>query len=378
MIQKFSSFITLWVLLLTLLSLPKTASDHLRSYAVASLVPAWRVADRIKDYLGDRPLFWPTSSSTTNEVAQLQIEIQSLRSQLEAQSDWRQWASHLESQLLALGQLKKGLSQEFFQRRFEEMSDLVQRQYFALLAPVIYRDPSSWSSSLWIQVGEKDNQSLGRVVVAKNSPVVLGNSIVGVVEFVGAKQSRVRLITDSGLILSVRAARGNIQDRELSQQLRSLQERIILRKDLPLTSEQTQLFIDCLARIEGHLGGEEGLYAKGQLQGSSAPFWRARGLILKGSGFNYDYPDREGPARELRTGRPAGSSGPGVPLLKEGDLLLTSGLDGVFPAGLQAATVTSIGPLQEGAYSYELEARPTAFNLNDLRSVFVLPPLTSE
>lgn len=377
MVHRFFSFVTLGCALLILLSLPKQASDPVRAFAVASFAPAWNVAHRFKTYLYDRP-FLRSETRAPLEVSELKIESQSLRSQLETQQAWKQWAQHLESQLAALQQLKIDIHQPFFQRRWEEMNDLVQRQFFAILAPVIYRDPSSWSSSLWIQAGQKDNESLGRVIVGKNSPVVIGSSLVGVVEFVGWQQSRVRLITDSGLIVSVRAARGKWQDRELSQLVRSLEDRVSSRQDLPLSPQEKDYFLSVLERLQGHAGFEDGYYAKGHLQGSSSPFWRARGLSLKGVGFNYDYSDQEGPSRELRTGKPIGASGSAVPILQEGDLLVTSGLDGVFPAGIQVAVVTDIAPLSEGAYSYDLEARPSASYFNDLQNVFVLPPLTLE
>lgn len=377
MIPRFSSFAVLGILLLVVLGMPKQAADNMRACTVASLIPVWKTANWMKVYLGDRPLFWTSSSCSSQELFQLQTEVQSLRSQLAFQSDWKNWAQHLESQLSLIKTLQKEKAQDFFKRRLEEMNELMQRQFFAVLAPVIYRDPSSWSSSLWIQAGEKDNESLGRVVVAKNSPVVVGSSLVGVVEFVGAKQSRVRLITDSGLIVSVRAARGSLQDQELFQFVSTVRDRVQFRKDLPLDAEQKIALIDSLQKLQTHLGGEDGYYAKGQLQGSSTPFWRGRGTSLKGIGFNYDYGDQEGPARELRTGRPVGINGPGVLLLEEGDLLLTSGLDGVFPPGIEVGIITEIKALAEGAYSYEIEARPAVVHLNDLRTVFILPPLGS-
>ncbi len=377
MIHRLFSFVTLGFFLLFLLGLPKQASDPLRAYAVASFAPAWNLAHRFKTYLHDRPLF-RSPERPSLEAAELQIEAQSLRSQLDAQIAWKNWTQHIESQLSALQQLKIDVQQPFFQRRWEEMNDVVQRQFFAILAPVIYRDPSSWSSSLWIQAGQKDNESLGRLIVGKNSPVVIGSSLVGVVEFVGWQQSRVRLITDSGLIVSVRAARGKREDKQLSQLVHSLEDQVASRQNLPINEEEKNYFLSLLKRLQHHTGSEDGYYAKGHLQGSSAPFWRSRGLSLKGMGFNYDYPDQEGPSRELRTGKPIGAAGPAVPILQEGDLLVTSGLDGVFPAGLHVGIVTRIEQLSEGSYAYDLEARPTACHFNDLQHVFILPPLTLE
>jgi rod shape-determining protein MreC len=376
-IHRLFSYVTLGFSLLIFLGLPQQASDPIRAYAVAAFAPAWHVAHRFKTYLYDRP-FFHSSDRLSVESSELQIESQGLKSQLETQLAWKDWTQHIESQLASLQQLKIDVHQPFFQRRWEEMNDLVQRQFFAILAPVIYRDPSSWSSSLWIQAGQKDNESLGRVVVGKNSPVVVGSSLVGVVEFVGWQQSRVRLITDSGLIVSVRVARGKWQDRELSRQISFLEDRIGSRQDLPLNPQEKAYFLSLLQRLQQHTGSEDGYYAKGHLQGSSSSFWRARGLTLKGVGFNYDYPDQEGPSRQLQTGKPIGVAGVEVPILQEGDLLVTSGLDGVFPAGIQVGIVTGIKKLSEGSYAYNLEARPTASHFNDLQNVFILPPLTLE
>ncbi|MCC6127743.1 MAG: hypothetical protein IT584_00880 [Chlamydiae bacterium] len=377
MVQKLFSFVTLGCLLLTLLSLPKSACDPIRSSAVASFGPVWHLANNFKTYLKERPLF-SAAPPPTQEIAQLQLEVRQLRSQLNLQTSWQDWLKYQESGLCLLQKLKQEGNEPFFQRRYEEMSELMEKQFFAVPAPVIYRDPSSWSSSLWIQVGQKDNESLGRAVIAKNSPVVVGSSLVGVVEFVGKNQSRVRLITDSGLTISVRAARGKVQDQAISQWISVAQSRLSERKDLFANPEQQKFLLETLKDIQHRLSAENGYYAKGQLQGSFAPFWRSRGLLLQGIGFNYDYADEEGPARELRTGKPVGTSGPEIDILREGDVLVTSGLDGVFPAGIEVAILTKIAPLSEGAYGYEIQARPTASRLNDLETVFVLPPLSIE
>ena len=45
--------------------------------------------------------------------------------------------------------------------------------------------------------------------------------------------------------------------------------------------------------------------AKGELYGSSKPLWRTQRHQLKGTGFNYDFADGEGPARDLQTGKHA-------------------------------------------------------------------------
>ncbi len=375
MIPPFSSFVSLGFILFVLLSFPKHVADNIRSFSVASFIPAWKLADRTKNYITTRPWFGSATPPSTDELCQLQMEVLNLRSQLEIQSDYLQMVRQIEDQLHVLQICKEQEKKDFFKRRFKEVDDLLKRQLSAIAAPVIYRDPSSWSSSVWIQAGQIDNDFAGQNVIAKNSPVVVGTSLVGVVEFVGPKQSRVRLITDSGLVPSVRVARGSVQNREIGALAGSMLKLLSTRNDLPLPSQEKEFLMGCLQKLEQGTGGEDGYFAKGQLQGSSAPLWRARGLVLKGIGFNYDYSDQEGPSRDLRIGSSAGSD---LPILREGDVLVTSGLDGVFPPGLKVAVIFAVGQLPEGGYSYEIEARPTVENLNDLRTVYVLPPLVSE
>jgi len=208
----------------------------------------------------------------------------------------------------------------------DDLGYIFYMDYDIIPAKVIFRAPGTWDSSLWINVGKTTNAQLGRVVVAHNSPVVVGKSVIGVIDYVGEKQSRVRLITDSGLTPSVRAVR-------------------------------TQ------GAVVHHL-------AKGELQGSGRPLWRTNEHLLRGIGFNYDFADEAGPARDLQ--------GSTLPLIQVNDLLVTTGLDGVFPPGLQVAKVTKVLPLREGDYYYELEAKPTANNLDELSYIFVLKPVGYE
>lgn len=183
----------------------------------------------------------------------------------------------------------------------------------AVSAEVVFRAPTSWGSSFWINAGSQTDEE----IVRKNSPVVVGTAIIGVIEEVHSNRSRVRLITDASLKPSVRVKRDN-------------------------------LFL-----------------AKGELRGNSSPLWRGKRLTLEGVGFCCDFADEKGPQRDLRTGQH---------ILLVGDRLITTGMDGVFPPGLDVATVTRIHPLREGDYYYNLEATPAAENLDRLRFVEVLPP----
>lgn len=306
----------LLLLLFSLLSLPKTTSDSLRSFTVASLSPAWKGAASLKHYLLDRPI-GRKKVLGFEELQRLQLENQLLRAQSKV-----------------------------------ELS--------ATMARVIYRDPSAWSSSLWISAGREDSE-----LIEKNSPVVVGDSLIGVIDYVGKKQSRVRLITDSGISPAVRVARGKVQNQHLALQLQSVAELLQKREDLFLSEEEKESFKKALGVLEKRLEKEEGtLYlAKGELHGSSAPLWRSERPVLKGIGFNLEYLE-EGEKRPE-----------GVPILREGDLLVTSGLDGVFPPGIAVAHVLSV---QERGYMYELTARPTARDFNGFEIVQVLPAVRNE
>ena len=233
---------------------------------------------------------------------------------------------------------------------------------------------------MWIDIGSSDNLE-GVVLISKNSPVLSGDSLVGVVDYVGKNASLVRLITDSGIAPAVRVARAAKDDFLLQSHINAL---AAYTEEVPnsfKTNQEKTAFQYLLQKLSQSLPQtqEFDYLAKGELRGHGEPLWRAPGKLLKGVGFNYDFRDKEGPLRDLRTGQPHDPNEEYTPrnpcpLLQVGDLLVTSGMDGVFPEGLKVATIHSIAPLREGAYAYELTAEPTAQDLLDLKYVFVLPP----
>jgi hypothetical protein len=311
------------------------------------------------------------------------MENQLLKSQIQSVREWLLYEDRIQEQTLRYKSLMQGVCNDaagdaFFKRRSKELADALDLQICCLAAKVIYREPASWSSAFWINLGEMDNEKVGKKVVGKNSPVLVGTSIVGVVEYVGKRQSRVRLITDAGLVPSVRAVRGNEQNRYLLEYLNPLVLALDLREDLFASKEEWMASMQALHRLKDMLGQPLGDFylAKGELYGTSNPLWRSRSPLLKGRGFNYDFADVEGPARDLRSGEPYGASpqGQSLSLLRAGDLLVTTGLDGIFPSGFRVATVSFVQPLKEGASSYEIQAVSTAGHLDELAHVFVLPP----
>lgn len=334
-------FLLLGLFLFIWINLPKSFSDRIRAVAVAPF--------RVK-----------TVESGSVDLGRLQVENHQLRTQLEQVYERLKFDQRICEQFDFL----KPLSE----KRMAHLKEIFIEQLSSVPAQVIYRDPSSWSSSLWVNVGEENNRSLGVAIIAKNSPVLADGALVGVVDYVGEKQARIRLITDSGLSPSVRVARGGTQNRELAHQLQVLLNQLEKRSDLFAKEGEKAELIGRLQNLKERTGTvwEDGYLAKGEVHGSSAPFWRSRGPILKGVGFNFDFPDDEGPLRGDKSA---------VSMIKEGDLLVTSGLDGVFPPGLRVGTVAFVEPMKEGGYAYEIEVRPAVTHLNDLQTVFILPSL---
>jgi rod shape-determining protein MreC len=369
------------------MSLPKEASERLRSCVVCSFAPCWQSLSFTKEktlLLLTLPL--PDhfrSCENSLELERLCQENQLLKSQIENVRQWLLHENRIQEQVLRYKNLsqasfEEGYLKEFFKRRSDEMCAALDLQICSLSAKVIFREPSSWGSAFWINLGERDNEKVDKKIVGKNSPVLLGTSIVGVIDYVGKNQSRVRLITDSSLVLSVRAVRGNEQNHYLLEHLDSLLFALELREDLFPSHEERVETAHALQRLKKALMQQSGDFylAKGELHGTGNPLWRSRSSILKGVGFNYDFADKEGPERDLRSGRPYDVSYKAefVPLLRTGDLLVSTGLDGVFPPGFRVASVFSVQTLKEGASSYEIEAVSTAGNLDDLTHVFVLSP----
>ncbi len=247
-------------------------------------------------------------------------------------------------------------------------------------ARVIFRSFDLSNPTLWINIGEATNREHDSCLIGKNSPVLLGDAIVGWVEEVGEHHSRVCLITDNRLSLSVRAARGGEQEWLLAEQLDSVLREMNVSKGggLGLSPEEQKQLSTLLKKWKQQLQPfkKSWYLAKGELRGCSPLSRRGEEPLLQGTGFNYDFADEEGEGRDLRTGRPLkNTQGGAIPLLKTGDLLVTTGLDGLFPPGFPVAYVTKVQTLKEGDYFYHLEARPVAGSLEELSLLFVLPPL---
>lgn len=316
--------LSLLLLLCGFLSLSKSASEPIKAGFIGAFSPYLKFISQI------RPFTSSEASQSENELQRLRLENQLLANEIVLLKELVEQEYHL-LQTAQEENIVKNVPKELLSIREKELLEQFKIQLYSTPAKVIFRPLNSWTSTLIIQVGQSDNERLGRNAIGKNSPVVIGNKVVGIIDQVGKTVSLVRLITDSGLHLSVRAKRG------------------------------------------------AQLLAKGTIKGEGRPFLRGKRMVLNGSNFNYDFPDQEGPARDLRSGMPltGDQKEAAVPILLTNDLLITTGMDGIYPKGLEVGYVKKILPLKEGDFSYEVEAIPALGNLESLSLVFVLPPVYS-
>jgi rod shape-determining protein MreC len=272
---------------------------------------------------------------------------------------------HLRTILVQARRSVEELIEENPKYSLPQYKSLLDQMVKALPARVIYRDPHTWGSCFWISIGKEDLEYSQRALLSKGAPVVYGKALVGLIDEVGEKRSRVRLITDSGVKPAVRVHR---EERGPQVSAEEIERVVLLEEDSEKREELRKGF---LHRLKSQ---NKTLYlGKGFLEGSSSPLWRSKNYLLKGIGFNYDHEDFYGPARDLHTGRVRDEKGEPVALIQKGDLLVTTGLDGVFPEGLEVARVEVVFPLTEGGVAFELLASPIVKNLDSIQTVFIIP-----
>lgn len=364
------------------MSISHPASENMRGGTVAFLAPFWERVLSLKYFVSHPTQPSPFSTFSNDEKSQqLQVENQLLSTEIAYLHRLLNEQADLSSQIALLASIAPdeihSLSTEHLKAAQRSLKQL-KWNIKAVPARVIFRSFDTWNSTLWINIGETANTPNQPLSIAKNSPVVIGRTIVGLIDFVGKNYSRVRLITDSSLTPSVRAVRGGEQELLMHQYLEGLLGQINRKKQLPLSpNDQTQL-VQLLKELKETIqpSVKSWYLAKGELHGSPSFTRQSLDPILKGTGFNYDFPDAEGTGRDLRTGKPLqNTQEKAVPILKVDDILVTTGMDGIFPPGFQVAAVTKVGLLKEGDYYYEIEAKPIAGALKELSVVFVLPPV---
>jgi cell shape-determining protein MreC len=199
--EKRVPYVFICFVLFCCLNFPETVSRKMRSLTVSSFAPSQSLL--LASLL-------PKQNANVEKLLQekesLHRENRSLNEQIDPIRKWLLSEDRLEEQMQRIRTLDPLESEEqwkgYFRRRKAHLSELLKLQLKAIPAKVIYRDPSSWSSFVWIGVGEKQNRALQEPIIAKNSPVVMENVLVGIVEEVQETQCKVRLITDASLVPS--------------------------------------------------------------------------------------------------------------------------------------------------------------------------------
>jgi cell shape-determining protein MreC len=263
----------------------------------------------------------------------------------------------VQEELLAHAQDTTGMNVKDLLAHLKECSDLFEG---AELAKVVSRRETSWNSFLWVE---------GNQPLHLGSPVTYGNVLLGSIDYVQGFIARVRLIFDPDLIVAVRARRGV---RAIDHHIQQLQLYLKTHPHLLEKQEHQHLLESLLARALKVSSTDPEYLAKGELAGLGIS--NEGGPILKGVGFQYEFEDEHGPPRDLRTGEILGKTTDGQPILLPQDQIVTSGLDGLFPEGLEVGQITKIFPLEEGSTSYRIEVSPYFSPLRTPRWVTVLPP----
>jgi rod shape-determining protein MreC len=366
------SYLFIIAALLLVMSISRATSEKIRGESVALVSPLWGKLGTVKKFVSNTTKADPTLSTLNEEVQRLELENQLLSNELSYLHSLFDYQQDIQSQV---NNFPLDMAEEA-RKALPKLAQNLKLQIHAIPARVLMRSFDTWNSSLWINVGSDHNKNYPKDVIAKNSPVLFGNAVVGVIDYVDTHQSRVRLITDTGLNPSVRAARGGEQEAVMGEQIDGLINWIKRKKLSQVSVEDKYKLLSLLTNVKSSLHPfKKSIYlAKGELQGSSKPSSRGFHPFLKGIGFNYDFADEEGEGRDLRTGKPFQGDGDAIAILKVNDILVTTGMDGVFPPGLKVATVTKIELLKEGDYYYELEAKSLVSNLHELDLVFVISP----
>jgi rod shape-determining protein MreC len=371
------TYFAIFLLILSALSLSKHANNKIRGGSVGMLAPLWEKLLSLKHavlYPSQPSPF--TSMSEGEQKKQIELENHLLKIELAyLQKEFEQFTLFSSKTQGIPKELKETLT--WGPERKKRLQDAIEQTNINLRnipARVIYRLPDQLNHSLWINVGSFHNLPNQPPIVELNSPVVSGIALIGIIDHVGNYQSRVRLLTDPHLNPSVRAARGGEQEAWMATLVENMLSQMQRRKNLLASEEQNKL-THLLQELKKNLDPFKKTWylAKGELTGKASTRFN-RKIILKGTGFNYDFSDNEGDSRDLRSGKslenPEESS---IPLLKTDDILITTGMDGIFPPGYQVARVTKVGLLKEGDYFYNLEAEPLALGFEELSLVFVLP-----
>ncbi|MFZ4098885.1 MAG: rod shape-determining protein MreC [Chlamydiia bacterium] len=243
------------------------------------------------------------------------------------------------------------LDQLQLQHRLQELAEVPAAGSIGVRVRVLAREAGAWHRFLWIDAGR---ETCSKEQLRLNSPVVQGDALVGVVDYVGRRQSLVRLITDPGCCPAIEV--GEHGPETTWKVLRVRLEELLSHR----------------ASISPH-ARQQLLQALSACSPSDQAVPRMQGTML---GMR----EREGGSPRLRGqlfhAEWVAKITSGVPLQwpEAGHLLLTSGLDGIFPSGLRVGYLLSLNEEPAGEPTRGFVAVPVVEDLDELRWLTVLPP----
>jgi cell shape-determining protein MreC len=250
------SYLCIFFTILGLMSLSRPVSEKLRGTTIALFAPLWESLLNLKRSfahpLQPDPSFTHASGillSSEEEINRLELENQLLINQLASFKELLGEKQDIDRKR----ELETFQNDESYKKYVQRLSQTLQFKLQALPARVIFRSLDTWNNMLWINVGEEDNQKAHTVIVAKHSPILAGQSIVGVIDYVGKKQSRVRLITDPALTPAVRAVRGGEQDDLMLDYVNFLIQLLEQKKTLSLSPNDQEKLVYILKTLKNHL-----------------------------------------------------------------------------------------------------------------------------
>jgi rod shape-determining protein MreC len=291
----------------------------------------------------------------TSVFSTLFASASSSSSQMPQNEEWNAWKKN---------------SEEEMHEVIDYSARALKEKYASIVAEVMHQSATPWTHVLWIDKGSKTPDL--PFPMRRNCPVLVGSTLVGIIDFVGNYSSRIRLLSDPAVHPAVRVARGGYMPRQaifMAHELElMLQKNPSLMPSEPLAQKLSTLLNILSENVQQEVDMR---LAKGELQGCDSP---DSPHIFRGTGFNCDFADEECPKRDLRTGQ-QDAKDQQMPLIKPGDILETSGLDGCFPKGLEVALATKVAPLEEGAICYNILAKSIAAEFSSLEYVTIIPAL---
>lgn len=299
-------------------------------------------------------------------------------------------------------QIQEGSMKKQEERKTEEalkqIQSTVKLPFKPLIGSVIYQESPPYGTALWINIGKKNvfqEQKTGESGITdstqfpleKNCPVICQGTLVGCIDYVGDYASRVILLSDPKLAVSAQVKR-SLDARKRAE---AIEAGLAFRKALQVYSqtanqkksqsmEKALKAVDTIVLLlekstKDQTSTKDILFlAKGQLRGSKS---KEKPILIDGVGFTCDFEDIFSTKRDLRTGQ-AHPHDERIAIVKPGDILETTGLDGVFPRGLPVALVKEVLPLVEGATSYTIKASPLLHSFPSFEYLSVLPRLPRE